>query len=56
MWWRIPLIPALGWQGQVGLCDFEASLVYISEFRTARGALLHKETLCRKEKRKKKKS
>jgi hypothetical protein len=27
-WWHIPLIPALGRQRQVGVCEFEASLVY----------------------------
>ena len=26
-WWRTPLIPALGWQRQVDLCELEASLV-----------------------------
>ena len=26
-WWRTPLIPALGRQRQVDLCEFEASLV-----------------------------
>jgi hypothetical protein len=28
-WWRRPLIPALGRQRQVKLCEFKASLVYI---------------------------
>ena len=28
MWWRTPLIPALGRQRQVDLYEFEASLVY----------------------------
>lgn len=27
MWWYFPLIPALGSQNQVGLCEFENSLV-----------------------------
>jgi hypothetical protein len=38
------LIPALGRQRQVDLYKFEASLVYISEYRTDR-ALLHRETM-----------
>ena len=29
-WWCTPLIPALGSQRQVDLCEFEASLVYSS--------------------------
>ena len=29
-WWCTPLIPALGRQRQVDLCEFEASLVYKS--------------------------
>ena len=29
-WWLMPLIPALGRQGQADLCEFEASLVYES--------------------------
>ena len=29
-WWRTPLIPALGRQGQVDLCEFETSLDYKS--------------------------
>jgi hypothetical protein len=32
----MPLIPALGQQMEVDLCEFEASLVYIVSFRTAR--------------------
>ena len=35
-WWRMPLIPALGRQRQVNLCEFEASLVYRESFRTPR--------------------
>lgn len=31
-WWRTPLIPALGSQRQVDLCEFKASLVYIESF------------------------
>ena len=29
-WWRTPLIPTLGRQRQVDLCEFKASLVYKS--------------------------
>ena len=35
-WWCTPLIPALGKQRQVDLCEFEASLVYRASSRTAR--------------------
>jgi hypothetical protein len=34
--WAVPLIPALGRQTQVSLCEFEASLVYRVSSRTAR--------------------
>jgi hypothetical protein len=33
---KIPLIPALGRERQVGLCEFEASVVYKVSFRLAR--------------------
>ena len=33
-WWCTPLIPALGRQRQVDLCEFEVSLVYRVSFRT----------------------
>jgi hypothetical protein len=36
MWWHLPLIPALGRQRQEDLCKFQASLIYIVSFRTAR--------------------
>ena len=29
-WWRMPVILALGRQGQVDLCEFDSSLVYKS--------------------------
>lgn len=32
----MPLIPALRWQKQAALCEFEASLVYIVSSRIAR--------------------
>ena len=35
-WWLTPLVPALGWQRQVDLCEFEASLVCRANSRTAR--------------------
>jgi hypothetical protein len=25
----MPIVPALGWQRQVDLCEFEASLIYV---------------------------
>jgi hypothetical protein len=34
-WWNTPLIPALGGQRQVDLCEFENSLVYIVSLWTA---------------------
>jgi hypothetical protein len=37
-WWCSLLIPALGRQTQVDLCELEASLVYRESFRTARAA------------------
>ena len=30
-WWHMPLIPALGRQRQVDLCEFKASLVYTGQ-------------------------
>ena len=38
-WWHTPLIPALGKQRQVDLCEFEASLVYRASSRTATAIL-----------------
>lgn len=35
-WWYIPLIPALVRQRQMGLYEFEASLVYLISSRPAR--------------------
>ena len=35
-WWCVSLIPALGKQRQVDLCEFEASLVYRASSRTVR--------------------
>jgi hypothetical protein len=37
-WWHTPFIPAFERQRLVDLCEFEASLVYIVRFRTARAA------------------
>jgi hypothetical protein len=36
VWWRTPLVPALGRQKQAYLCGFEDSLVYRESSRTAR--------------------
>jgi hypothetical protein len=36
LWCWMPLIPPLGRQRQVNLCEFEASLVYRVSSRTAR--------------------
>lgn len=36
VWWHTPLIPAFGRQRQVNLYVFEASLVFIMSFKTAR--------------------
>jgi hypothetical protein len=38
MWWCTRLIPALGRQKQVALCEFKASLVDIMSSRTVRAA------------------
>ena len=35
-WWHMSLILALGRQRQADVCEFEASLVYIVSFRTAK--------------------
>ena len=43
-WWFTLLVPALGRQRQVILCEFEARLVYKAKSRTPR-ALLHRKTL-----------
>jgi hypothetical protein len=39
-WWCTPLIPALGRQWQVDLCEFEASLVYRAAKATQRNLVL----------------
>ena len=44
-WWRMPLIPALGRQRQVDLREFEASLVYTSEFQDSHGSYTEKPCL-----------
>jgi hypothetical protein len=36
VWYHTPLIPAPGRQGQMDLCEFKASLVYIVSSRTVR--------------------
>jgi hypothetical protein len=48
----MPLIPALRRQRQVGICDFQANLIHKASSRTAM-ALLHRETLSQKKKKKK---
>lgn len=35
-WWNTPLVQDGRFQRQVGLCDFETSLVYRTTFRTAK--------------------
>ena len=50
---RRPLISALGRQKQVGLCEFEAGLVYKMSSRTARAT--QRNLVLRKKKKKKKK-
>jgi hypothetical protein len=52
-WWCTPLIPALGRQRQVDLCEFEASLLYKVSYRTARATQKNQKE--RKKKRKKEK-
>ena len=37
-WWHTPLIPALGRQRQVDICEFKASLVYRVNSRTGSNA------------------
>lgn len=37
-WWRMPLIPEIGRQRQVDVCEFKASLANIIIFRVARAA------------------
>ena len=44
----MPLIPALGRQRQVGLCEFEASLVYIVSSRTVKAVTQRKPVLKKK--------
>ena len=45
----MPLIPALGRQKQVDLCEFEASLVYKSKFQDRHQS--YRETLSQKNKK-----
>ena len=40
VWCRTPVIPALGRQKQMDLCEFEASLVYIVSSRTAKATYI----------------
>ena len=51
--WHMPLIPALGRQRQVELCEFEASLVYRVSSRIARAT--QRNPVLRKKKKEKKK-
>ena len=39
-WWHTPLFPALGRQGQVGLCEFQVSLVYRMTFKPVRARVI----------------
>jgi hypothetical protein len=54
VWWCTPLIPALGRQRQVDLCEFKAVLGLWSESRIAR-ALLHRNSLSQKQNKQNKK-
>ncbi|MDP1142662.1 hypothetical protein, partial [Klebsiella pneumoniae] len=49
-WWCTPLIPALGRQRRVDLCEFETSLVYTASSRTGFKAI---ETPCLEKQNKK---
>jgi hypothetical protein len=51
----MPVILALGRQRQVGLCKFQASLVYRASFRTARATQGRLYTLTKKKKKSRKK-
>jgi hypothetical protein len=50
-WWCTSLIPALGRQRQVDLCEFEVSLIYKVNSRT--DGLLHRETMSKNKSKKK---
>lgn len=43
MWWSKPLLPALGRQRQMDLCEFEASLVYIEPVKATQRDPVEKE-------------
>jgi hypothetical protein len=51
MWWQMVLVPALGRQRQMDVCEFDASLFY----RVSLQPGLHRETLSQKPKNKTKK-
>ena len=51
----MPLIPALGRQRQVDLCEFKASLVYRASSRTARAVTQRNPVSKNKRKKKKRK-
>jgi hypothetical protein len=53
VWWRTPLIPALGRQRQA-ISEFEASLVYKVSSRTARATQRNPVSKNQKKKKKKK--
>ena len=50
----MPLIPALGRQGQVNLCKFKASQAYLVSSRTARASYRERNFLSQKKKKNKK--
>ena len=47
-WWRTPLVPALGKQRLVDLCEFEASVVYRVSSRTGSKATQRKKPFLKK--------
>jgi len=53
VWWHMPLMPALTGQRQAELCECEASLVYIVNFRLVRAT--QRNLVSKKKKKRKRK-